>query len=155
MDDERYGPAKAAEAALIDAMNAKNMHYEKTGEFTYAFAVEGDDLAMFFRVKIDPELKIAYLHCPQQFVVPPDKRRDVAIAVNGINCKLIDGSFDFDADDGTLSFRMTTTFVESLISPDVFCYMIECAAATVDEYNDKLFGICAGFIDALEYIKTL
>ena len=48
-------------------------------------------------------------------------------------------SFDYNIRDGSITFRMTASYRESVIGEGLFNYMIDCAAATVDEFNDKLY----------------
>lgn len=146
--------AQTVRDALLSAMNEMGLSYGQEDENTYGFAYAGDDLPMFFKLRIDEEKQLIVLLSPQQFYIKPEKIRDVAAAISQINYSLTDGSFDLDVRSGMIIFRMTSSFAGSLISPRVLEYMIECAVYTVDEYNDKLLLIGEGVLDATEFISS-
>ena len=54
--------------------------------------------------------------------------------------------------DGSITFRMTASFRESVIGEGLFNYMIDCAAATVDQFNDKLYALNEGLIDVSAFL---
>lgn len=147
---------KAAEvrSTLVKAMDELNMKYDADGN-VFEFSFGGDDLPMHFRMTIDAERQLIILLSPQQYTIPRNKIVDAAMAIGHINYLLNDGSFDFDITDGTIAFRMTSSFRESLISTELLQYMIAVSVNTVDDYNDKLDDIGKGKLDAYKYIETL
>ena len=82
-----------------------------------------------------------------------DKRIEGAIATCQANYRIADGSFDFDFKQGRILFRMTSSYIDSLISKDVFKYMVAVASYTVDEYNDKFFMLAKGQLPIEEFFK--
>ncbi len=48
---------------------------------------------------------------------------------------------------------MTSSYIDSLISKDVFEYMVAVASYTVDEYNDKFFMLAKGQLPIEEFFK--
>ena len=87
------------------------------------------------------------------FDIPEDKRVDAAIAVCVANYYLVDGSFDYDITEGTITFRLTSSYRESSLGEDLFEYMIMCSAATVDAYNDKFFMLAKGMMTVQQFIE--
>ena len=89
------------------------------------------------------------------FTFGEDKRLEGAIALNQINYTLVDGSFDYNYEDGRVIFRLTSSYRESLISKELFGYMIACLAVTVDKYNDKLLVLAKGGTTLEDFLKNL
>ncbi len=152
---EQLKKATEVRATLVKAMDELQMKYSEDGENTFKFSFGGDDLSMFFRITIDADRQLIVLISPQQYEIPRDKIVDAAMAISQINYTLNDGSFDFDITDGSIAFRMTSSFRESLISTELLQYMIAISVNTVDEYNDKLEAIGSGKLDAREFIESL
>ncbi len=147
--------AKAVYDALVRAMDSLGMKYECVGDDEFAFNFEGDDLPMNFKMKIDEKRKLVILLSILPFEVKSENILGAAIAAGQINYALMDGSFDINIDDGSVAFCMTTSFRGSLVSEVSLQYMIACSVHTVDIYNDKLYMISEGALDAEEYIKSL
>ena len=51
-------------------------------------------------------------------------------------------------------FRLTSSYRESILSEDLFEYMIMIAASTVDVYNDKFFMISKGMLSIQQFIES-
>jgi len=81
-----------------------------------------------------------------------DKRMEGAIATCVASFGMADGSFDYDLAVGRIVFRMTASFRESVIGEGLFQYMISCACAMVDEYNDKFLAIDKGLMSINDFI---
>ncbi len=64
-----------------------------------------------------------------------------------------DGCFDYDVHDGSILFRMTTSWRGGAISDDVFEYLMMVACRTIDEYNDKLLMISKGVMSVDDLYK--
>lgn len=86
------------------------------------------------------------------FKMAEDKRMEGAIVTCVANFGMVDGSFDYDVADGTIVFRMTASFRESVIGDGLFQYMISCSCAMVDAYNDKFLAINKGILSVEDFI---
>ena len=75
-----------------------------------------------------------------------------AIATCAASFGMADGSFDYDLSDGTIVFRMTASFRESLIGEGLFQYMISCSCAMVDKYNDQFLALDKGIMSITDFI---
>lgn len=117
-------------------------------DLVITFRYVGDDLPMDFVMGIDTERQLIRMLSRLPVKFGKDLRVDGAIATAVINYRLADGSFDYDYSEGTVTFRLTATFLDSLISEDLLLYMVGCACATVDNYNDKLFMVSKGMLPA-------
>ena len=121
---------------------------------TITFGVSGDDLDMDFVVKVDAERQIVRLlsQLPVNFA-SGGKLIEGAIATSVANYSLADGSFDYDILKGNVFFRMTTGYRSSVISPEVLRYLVNCAAFTVDKFNDKFLLLSNGATSINEFIE--
>jgi len=88
------------------------------------------------------------------FNVEEDKRIDVALAICAVNYWLADGSFDYDLSDGSILFRLTSSYKESTLGEALFEYMVVVSAATVDNYNDKFFMMSKGMMTYQQFIEA-
>ena len=149
---------KAAEmfkelCVFLDTIKFK---YEKHEEdLVITFSMTGDDIPMSFLINIDKERELIRLFSLMPFEVPSDKIIDAAIVTSFINYKLVDGNFDLNVTNGKISFRMTSSYKESLIGKDLFYYMIRIASDMVDEFNDKLLMLAKNRISAADLIKEI
>ena len=141
---------------LCQALEENEWKYDKDDEkLAIDISFSSDDLPIKFRVAVDVKREIVSLFSLLPFKFKDDTRIDGSTAVNAINYKLADGSFDYDLGDGTVGFRMTTSYCESLLSTEVFKYMIDCAFWTVDRYNDKLLALNKGYITIKEFFERI
>lgn len=141
-EEKEIRQAKAAYDTLCDMLKERDWHYESDADnFTIMCGARGEDLPMEIRIQVDPERLIVTLLSQMPFSVPEDKRVEMALAVSAINFSLVDGSFDYNFVDGTMLFRMTSSYRESLVGKDMFEYMLYVSCKTIDDYNDKLLMI--------------
>ena len=145
MTEENMKKAKEVYGILCAMMDANNWNYQKDEENLAIFTgFSGDDLSMQFKVSIDAKRQLVYLISGLPFKMCEEKRVEGAVATCEINYELADGSFDYNVLDGTIGFRMTSSYRESLIGTELMQYMIDCACYTVDKYNDKLEALNDG-----------
>ncbi|MDE7394583.1 MAG: YbjN domain-containing protein [Clostridiales bacterium] len=153
-DDKKVKNAQNVYNTLCEMLDDKDLHYDKhTEDLVVTFTMRGDDLPMQFVVNIDAERQLVRVLSPLPVTFEDDKRVEGAIATSQINYRLADGSFDYDYAKGRVLFRMTSSFTDSLLSKDLFEYMIAVATYTVDDYNDKLFMLAKGQMPIEEFFK--
>lgn len=141
-EEKEIRQAKATYDTLCEMLKERDWHYESDEDnFTIMCGARGEDLPMEIRIQVDPERLIVTLLSQMPFSVPEDKRVEMALAVSAINFSLVDGSFDYNFVDGTMLFRMTSSYRESLVGKDMFEYMLYVSCKTIDDYNDKLLMI--------------
>lgn len=153
---EQYDMKKAREVfnTMIKKLDSIGWKYEKHEEkLLIKSGVKGDDLPVEFIVVVNPRNEVVQFLSAMPFNMPEDKRVDGAIAVCVANYGLVDGSFDYDLSDGEIRFRLTSSYRESILSGDLFEYMIMVAASTVDQYNDKFFMISKGMLTIQQFIE--
>ena len=147
--------AKSVYGTLCEMLDEKHVRYEKHEEdLVITFVMKGDDLPMQFILKIDDGRQLIRLSSPIPAKFEGDKRIEGAIATSQVNYLLADGSFDFDYEKGLVYFRMTSSYLDSLISKELFEYMVAVAGYTIDEYNDKFLMLSKGLLPLEEFFKN-
>lgn len=125
--------------AMLDGMQ---WNYKKHDEdLTITCTARGEDLPMDITIRVNADRQAVCLYSPIPFAVPKERRAALAVAVSIANFGMIDGSFDYDYINGRIVFRMTSSFRDSLLSKDVFAYMLAVGCRTVDDYNDKFLMV--------------
>lgn len=153
-DEKKLKNARLVFNTLCGMLDEKDFKYEIHEEdLVVTFGMSGEDIPMNFVINVDAERELIRVLSLLPFEFEEDKRVDAAIATGQINYRLADGSFDFDYKTGRVIFRMTSSYKDSLISMDVFEYMIAVASFTIDEYNDKLLMLAKGTASVDEFFK--
>ena len=155
MDEEKMARAKQALDTLCAALDAEDWNYQKDEEkLEMTCTVQGEDLPMEISVRMVPKQQIALLMSEMPFRVPEDKLVEMAVAVTIANDSLVDGSFDYDIRSGRIWFRLTSSFMDSQVSMEMFTYMVYCSCQTVDEFNDKFLMIAKGAMSANDLLPN-
>lgn len=153
-DDKKMKNALSVYNTLCEMLDEREFYYEKHEEdLVVTFGMRGEDIPMQFVVNIDAKRELVRVISPVPVIFEDDKRIDGAIATSQVNYRLADGSFDYDFKQGRILFRMTSSFCDSLISKDLFEYMLACASFTVDKYNDQFLMLAKGKISVEEFFK--
>lgn len=153
-DEKKLKNARTVFNSLCGMLDEKNFHYEIHEEdLVVTFGMQGEDIPMNFVINVDAKRDLIRVLSRLPFEFAEDKRVDAAIATCQINYRLADGSFDFNYKTGDVTFRMTSSYKDSLISMEVFEYLIAVASFTIDEYNDKLLMLSKGMMSVEEFFK--
>ncbi len=138
---------------LCNMLDHKGWKYNKMeDELMIKSGVRGDDFPIDFYMRVNPRNEVVSFISLLPFTVAEDKRVDLAIAVCAANYGLVDGSFDFDISDGSIMFRLTSSYKDSALGEDLFEYMLMVSASTIDEYNDKFLMITKGMLPLDKFI---
>lgn len=153
-DDKKLKSAQNAYNTLCDMLDEKGMHYKKHPEdLIVTFTMSGDDIPMEFVINVDAKRELIRVLSPVPVTFEDDKRIEGAIATSLVNYRLVDGSFDYDYKKGKVLFRMTSSYIDSLLSKDLFEYMIAVASFTIDEYNDKFLMLAKGQLSIESFVS--
>ena len=153
VDEKKMELAKQVYQTLCEAIERREWHFGKDEEkLLVHFGVNGDDIPMQFILIVDAERQLIRVMSPLPFKMSEAKRMEGAIATCAASFGMADGSFDYDLSDGTIVFRMTASFRESLIGEGLFQYLISCSCAMVDEYNDQFLALDKGIMSITDFI---
>ena len=153
-DENKLEMANRVYATLCSAIDARGWTYDKEDEdLVVHFGVKGDDIPMKMILAVDVDRQLIRLFSPLPFKISEGKRIEAAIATCAASYGMIAGSFDYDVSDGSITFRMTASFRESVIGEGLFQYLISCSCAMVDQYNDKFLALDKGMLSIEDFIK--
>lgn len=153
VDEKKMELAKLVYQTLCEAIERREWNFGKDEEkLLVHFGVSGDDIPMQFILIVDAERQLIRVMSPLPFKMSESKRMEGAIATCAASFGMADGSFDYDLSDGTIVFRMTASFRESLIGEGLFQYLISCSCAMVDKYNDQFLALDKGIVSITDFI---
>lgn len=140
--------AKQVYETLCAALEAEDWKFQRDEEnLRIESSAQGEDLPIDIRIKVVPKQQLILLLSEIPFKFPEDKRVDGAVAVSIVNDRLVDGCFDYDIKSGEIWFRLTSSYIESEVSMEVFKYMLYVSCQTVDDYNDKFLMVGKGMME--------
>ncbi len=140
--------------SLVAMLNERDWNFAQDDEKMFISAsIRGEDLPVEFIMRVMPDYDVVQLRSKLQFNMPEDKRIEGAIATSVANYGMINGSFDYDINDGEVAFRLTTSYTNSVLSYDLLEKMIYVSASTVDRYNDRFFMLAKGMMTLEDFIK--
>lgn len=155
-DQNNLELAKRTFATLCEALDSQNWKYRRDDEkMTVEYTVKGEDLPMGFTFYCDAERQLVKLVSPLPLEVDESARLDMSLAISMVNDKLVNGCFDYDIVHGRVHFRVCNSFHDSVLSPQVFLYMLGVSIHTVDQFNEKLVPVAAGAISIERFIEIL
>lgn len=147
--------AKNVFSSLVNMLDTRGWNYEKNeNDLVIRGGIKGEDLPIEFIMVVNAKQEVVEFLSRLPFEMSPEKRVDGAVAVCVANDGLCDGSFDYNIESGKITFRLTTGFCgNTVLSEDLFEYMIMVSAATVDRYNDKFLMLSKGAVTLKQFIE--
>lgn len=153
IDDNKMNLAKQVYQTLCDAIDNRGWKYGKDEEkLLVHFGVNGDDIPMNFILVVDAKRQLVRLMSPLSCKMSENKRMEGALATCAASYGMANGNFDYNLSTGEIVFRMTASFRGSVIGEGLFQYMISCACAMVDQYNDQFLAIDKGVLSIADFI---
>lgn len=153
-DDKKLQNARTVYKTLCSMLDAKELVYDKhEDDLVVTLTMHGDDIPINLIINVDAKRELIRLLSPIPVVFEGDKKVDGAIATCQANYKLADGSFDYNFKEGKVLFRMTSSYIGSLISEDLLEYMVGVACYTIDDYNDKFLMLSKGQLPLDAFFK--
>lgn len=137
---------------IISTLKSKDYVFLQPDNLKVAFQIETDNTPIVFSVVIDAERRLIRMIAGYSITFPQERRVDGAIATCSTNCNLVAGGFDFDYETGSLVFRISASFAGSIISPDVFLYMVHRAYSACALYGKKLDLLAKGELPLAAYL---
>ena len=155
-DEKEIIQAKAVYETLCGMLDEKNLKYQKHEEEMIAtFGIRGEDLPIDILFKVDADRQLVTVFSPISVTVPEDRRVELVFAVSIINRIISDGSFDYDITQGKIIFRAAHSYMDSVISKEVYSYMLNLTASLVEEYNDKILMLSKGMMTLGQFIESM
>ena len=152
-DDKKLELAKQVYQTLCDSLDHNGWNYGKEEEkLLVHFGLKGEDLPMQFIIFVDAKRQLVTALSPLPFKMSEEKRMEGAIAACAANYGMVDGGFDYNLGDGTISFRLTVSFMDSKLGEGIFQYIIGCSGAMVEKYNERFFALDKGVLSLQDFM---
>lgn len=140
---------------LVQYLSEHDFKFEQHKEdLTITLMVQGEDLPQLTLIRVLDDLHLLQVISPIPSKIPEDKRIDAAIAVSVANYGMINGSFDYDINDGEIRYRITQSYLGAEPSSDTLDYVLNIAFHTTDKYNDKFFMLGKGMLSLEQFISN-
>lgn len=153
-NEKELKQAKSLFDSICKMMDKNELHYKKDEEkLIISCMIHGDDIPMDIIFAVRPEAQVVSLLSPMPFKMPEDKRVEGAVATSIANYGLVNGTFDYDINDGEIRFRMVSAFRESILSEELFEYMLIVSVHTIDDYNDRFLMLAKGMWTIEQFIE--
>ena len=155
MAETNMKKAKEVYSTLVGMLEKRGWSFDRhDSELVISSGVKGDDLPIEFIVVVNAKQQVVEFLSRLPFDMPASKRVEGAVAVCAANDGLCDGSFDYNIENGKITFRLTSSYCgETVLGEELFEFMILVATATVDKYNDKLFNLATNAITLAKFIE--
>jgi hypothetical protein len=141
---------------LCACLDEQKWKYEKDDENLFVFCtVTGEDLPIKIGVRFDPKREFVHLLSRLPLTIPEDKRIEANVLVSAINYSMVHGLFEYDINKGEIDFRINTSFKDSLLSKELFSYLIYVSCMTIDKYNDQLLMYSTGKLTLEKIIENI
>lgn len=137
----------------LDSHGLDHSDYPKDSEI-YIGSV-GEEIQSNVKIMLYKDIELMMMVSSIPFIVPQEKRVDIAAAINMINCTLRNGSFDFNFLNGNIIFRVTGSYIESEMDPDMVRYMLDYSLRKIEEYYNRLFMLCFKNLTLSDFIRTI
>lgn len=139
---------------LRKVLDDRNWNYKAhDDDRVITFNVQGEDIPMDFLLVIDAERDLIRLLSRMPFKMSEEKRLDGAIIACAATYGLVNGGFDYDLSDGSITFRLTTSYKDCVVGDNLFNYMIDVSCGTIDDYNDKFMAVDKGYMTVQQFIE--
>ena len=139
-DEKNVKSAYEVYQTLCTMLDDLNLKYSRDDEsFAIQVGIQGEDFPVRMHIRVNPGKSLISVLSQLPFSVPEDKRIEMSVAVSMANYLLVDGSFDYNIGEGDILFRLTSSYLDSLIGKELLQYMLMVSYKTIDNFNDKFF----------------
>lgn len=152
-DEMKMARARKVYQDLCTALDHRQWEYTKReDELLVHMLVNGDDLPLQLAIFVEADKQLVTLLSPFTYKMSESKRIEGAVAACVASFGMADGSFDYDINEGGITFRIVASYNGSVLGEGVLQYMISCACAMADKYNDRFLALDKGMLSIEGFI---
>lgn len=156
-EEDYFDTAKDVYDKVCETLDERGWKYENFEEdLVVRFVVQGKALTSTIIINADGERRVIRLLSRMTFTAAENRLDAVAVAVGQVNGRIADASFDLDYLNGNVTFRMASSFRDSIINKALLGDMIDSACKSIDEYGKKLFTVSEremSYGEIVDYVK--
>ena len=146
--------AKEVYEAFKSHLTRNNIRFDPhDDDLVITMTVTGEDLPQPTIIRVMESRDVVQILSPLPSKIPEDKRVDGAIAVSVANYGIINGSFDYDMEDGEVRFRVAQSYRGIVMNDDMIRYLLSITFSTTDTYNDRFFMFGKGLMTLEQFIE--
>ena len=146
--------AKEVYEAFKSHLTRNNIRFDPhDDDLVITMTVTGEDLPQPTIIRVMESRDVVQILSPLPSKIPEDKRVDGAIAVSVANYGIINGSFDYDMEDGEVRFRVAQSYRGFVMNDDMIRYLLSITFSTTDTYNDRFFMFGKGLMTLEQFIE--
>jgi len=148
--------AKKVYATLRTVLEQRDFPAQYDDEELVAyFKGTGEDMPMEFFFRVNAKSGIVTVFSKLPFSFPEERRTEGALGTLMLNDTFPFGCFDYNVFDGGVRFRGALCFRDSVLSESALDWLVGCAIAVVEEFNDKLLALSTGILDLDAFAKHI
>ena len=156
-DENKMRQAKTAYQTFCEVLDDEKWKYKRDDEkLSLEMSVKGDDLSFDLNVNVDAERSVVSILSKFNITLQDSSAKaNMGVAISAVNNAIVNGMFDYNCVSGKIVFRMVNSYLGSIISKEVYKYMLYVACSTIDQYNDKLILLSSGSLSLDEFLKQI
>ena len=151
-------PRKEEEAllAIEEVLVDLGIKYKKPKEEgVFSLRLTGSDIAIPINLWVEAEYSLLMVGSVLPFKVKSEKREDMAVILNILNARIINGAFYLDPEDHYIKFKITDCYLGAPPSKEAIKFNVALLIRTVDKYNDKLLAFNEGKMDRVYFTTCI
>ena len=154
-EEELVQMGRSVYETICAMLDDREYNYERHDDENYiSCTLRGEDFPIEIIFHVREKLQIVQLISPLTFNIKEDRRTELAYAISYVNDHLINGCFDYNISNGRVSFRLASSYIDSILGKGLFDYMLMVSATTVDEYNDKFLMLSKGVVSLEQFLEN-
>lgn len=136
-------------------LDSEDYHYAKDDDrMRINLTMQGEGIPIDIYFNVDSERQFVQVLSPLPFTIPENKCVDLAVAISVANDHFANGSFDFNFSRGKIVFRLTSSYIDSILGRELFYYMLRITITTVDRYSDKFMMLGKGLMTLDQFMEA-
>ncbi len=137
--------------STLDAMEWKYNREQNDEGYNIFTSAKGEGVLIRLGIHVATERQLMYIKSPLSFTVPVERRTDMAKALTYANWTMLNGSFEFNTDNGYVAFKAVAPYMSSMISTELCKYMILVTCSMVDKFALKLQEVNDGTLSPEQF----
>ncbi len=152
---DKHTNALNAYNTMIDHFTSNKLHITRDDDqMSVEIGFNGDGLPINIRFRVHEDRQVLRVLSIIPVRVPEEKRVEGAIAVAVANYGTVNGSFDYDMNDGEIRYRVCQSIHDgSTLSDETVRYIMAITYNTVKKYNDRFYMLGKGLMTLEDFIK--
>ncbi len=148
--------AKETLDTVVKHLDSNSFKYDLDNEEMMIHLIwMGEDLPQPTLIHVDEIRDVVHIVSPIPGTFSEDDMVNAAIAVAAANNGMVNGNFQINMEDGTITFHITQYFKGGDFTDDDIHYLLSMAFSVTDLYNEKFFMLGRKMITLEEFLGQI